>query len=108
MMSGNTACCAVLCRVLCGQVPAGRRSVLDAYGEIILRGWREAVGACLPEIENNLIQVRVLGGGGLMGGEGLPRKAGSGGGQACAKGLGACAKGCLRVCWCLFEMEKPS
>jgi hypothetical protein len=31
--------------------------VLDAYGEIILRGWREAVGACLPEIETNLIQV---------------------------------------------------
>jgi hypothetical protein len=86
MMSGNTACCAVLCRVLCGQVPAGRRSVLDAYGEIILRGWREAVGACLPEIENNLIQVRVLGGGGLMGGEGLPRKAGSGGGTGMCQG----------------------
>jgi hypothetical protein len=40
------------------QIPAGRRSVLDAYGEIILRGWREAVGACLPEIESSLIQVR--------------------------------------------------
>jgi len=40
------------------QIPAGRRSVLDAYGEIILRGWREALGACQPEIENSLIQVR--------------------------------------------------
>jgi hypothetical protein len=39
------------------QIPAGRRSVLDAYGEVILRGWREAVGPCLAEIETNLIQV---------------------------------------------------
>lgn len=39
------------------QIPAGRRSVLDSYGEVILRGWREAVGACLPEIETSLIQV---------------------------------------------------
>jgi hypothetical protein len=41
------------------QIPAGRRSVLDAYGEVILRGWREAVGPCLAEIEANLIQVSV-------------------------------------------------
>lgn len=49
-----------VCSDCCGvvQIPAGRRSVLDAYGEIILRGWREAVGACLPEIESSLIQVR--------------------------------------------------
>ena len=31
--------------------------MLDAYGDIILRGWREAVGPCLAEIETNLIQV---------------------------------------------------
>jgi hypothetical protein len=40
------------------QIPAGRRSVLDAYGEVMLRGWREAVGPCLAEMETNLIQVR--------------------------------------------------
>lgn len=34
--------------------------MLDAYGEVILRGWREAAGACLPEIEASLIQVRVV------------------------------------------------
>jgi hypothetical protein len=39
------------------QIPAGRRSVLDAYGEVILRGWRDAVGPCVAEVENNLIQV---------------------------------------------------
>ncbi|KAF6261308.1 condensin II non structural maintenance of chromosomes subunit-domain-containing protein [Scenedesmus sp. NREL 46B-D3] len=42
--------------VIRNQIPAGRRSVLDAYGEVILRGWREAVGPCLAEIETNLIQ----------------------------------------------------
>lgn len=31
--------------------------MLDAYGDIILRGWREAAGSCLPEIESSLIQV---------------------------------------------------
>eukprot|EP00878_Enallax_costatus_P040587 GHUV01046903.1.p1 GENE.GHUV01046903.1~~GHUV01046903.1.p1 ORF type:complete len:352 (+),score=121.90 GHUV01046903.1:274-1329(+) len=42
--------------VIRNQIPAGRRSVLDAYGEVILRGWRDAVGPCLAEIETSLIQ----------------------------------------------------
>ena len=29
------------------QVPSGRASVLEAYGELLLRGWRAAAGACL-------------------------------------------------------------
>lgn len=42
---------------ICTKIPAGRRSVLDAYGEVIMRGWRDAVGPCLAEIETSLIQV---------------------------------------------------
>ncbi len=38
------------------QAPSGRASVLDAYGEVLLRGWRAAAGACLFEVEA-LIQV---------------------------------------------------
>jgi hypothetical protein len=34
----------------------GRRQVLDAYGDVVLRGWRGAQGACLHEIETTLIQ----------------------------------------------------
>ena len=41
------------------QIPSGRRSVLEAYGEVLLRGWRHAVGPCLLEVENSLIQVCV-------------------------------------------------
>ena len=39
------------------QAPSGRASVLEAYGEVLLRGWRAAAGACLFEVEA-LIQVR--------------------------------------------------
>jgi hypothetical protein len=39
------------------QAPSGRASVLDAYGEVLLRGWRAAAGACLFEVEA-LIQAR--------------------------------------------------
>lgn len=42
------------------QVPSGRASVLEAYGEILLRGWRAAAGACLFEVEA-LIQARTWG-----------------------------------------------
>jgi hypothetical protein len=35
---------------------SGRRQVLDAYGDVVLRGWRSAQGACLHEIETTLIQ----------------------------------------------------
>ena len=39
------------------QAPSGRASVLEAYGEVLLRGWRAAAGACLFEVEA-LIQAR--------------------------------------------------
>ena len=38
------------------QIPAGRKSVLDAYGDILYRAWRDATGACLLEVED-LVQV---------------------------------------------------
>ena len=34
------------------QIPAGRKSVLDAYGDILYRAWRDATGACLLEVED--------------------------------------------------------
>jgi hypothetical protein len=39
------------------QVPAARRSVLGAYGEVLFRAWRDAAGACALEVEA-LIQAR--------------------------------------------------
>ena len=39
------------------QIPSGRKSVLDAYGEIIFRAWKEATGPCLLEVEATCIQV---------------------------------------------------
>ena len=42
--------------VIRNQVPCLRASVLEAYGEILHRAWREAVGACALETEQ-LIQV---------------------------------------------------
>ena len=41
------------------QVPAARRSVLSAYGEVLFRGWRDAAGACALEVEA-LIQARIF------------------------------------------------
>ncbi|GAX76009.1 hypothetical protein CEUSTIGMA_g3452.t1 [Chlamydomonas eustigma] len=38
------------------QIPSGRRTVLEAYGEIIFRAWREASGPCLLEVESSCIQ----------------------------------------------------
>ncbi len=45
-----------LTAIVKNQVPAGRRSVLDAYGEIIYRAWSSATGACLLEIKEGCIQ----------------------------------------------------
>lgn len=45
-----------LTAIVKNQVPAGRRSVLDAYGEIIYRAWSMATGACLLEIKQYCIQ----------------------------------------------------
>jgi hypothetical protein len=38
------------------QVVTGKQWVLEAVGEIILRGWREAAGPCVAAIEGTLIQ----------------------------------------------------
>jgi len=45
-----------LTAIVKNQVPAGRRSVLDAYGEIIYRAWSSATGSCLLEIKEGCIQ----------------------------------------------------
>lgn len=45
-----------LTAVLLNQILSGRKSVLDAYGEIVYKAWRDATGACLERIENHLIQ----------------------------------------------------
>ena len=45
-----------LTAVILNQVVSGRKSVLDAYGEIVFKAWRAATGACLERIETHLIQ----------------------------------------------------
>lgn len=42
--------------IIRNQVPSGRRSLLDAYGEILLRAWRDCTAACALAAED-LIQV---------------------------------------------------
>lgn len=38
------------------QIPFGRKSILEAYGEILFRAWRTALGPCLHEIEESCVQ----------------------------------------------------
>ena len=45
-----------LTAIVKNQVPAGRRSVLDAYGEVIYRAWGMATGACMLEFKETCIQ----------------------------------------------------
>lgn len=45
-----------LTAVILNQVVSGRKSVLDAYGEVVFKAWRAATGACLECIETHLIQ----------------------------------------------------
>ena len=45
-----------LTAIVKNQIPAGRRSVLDAYGEILFRAWNTATGACLLEVQQTCIQ----------------------------------------------------
>ena len=45
--------------IIRNQIPSGRRSMLEAYGEILLRAWRECTAASLLAIED-LIQVLLL------------------------------------------------
>lgn len=46
-----------LTAIVRNQVPGGRATVLDAYGEVLFRAWRDAAGPCLLEVENDCIQV---------------------------------------------------
>ena len=41
--------------IIRNQIPSGRRSMLDAYGEILLRAWRDCTAASLLATED-LIQ----------------------------------------------------
>ena len=45
-----------LTAVMLNQIVSGRKSVLDAYGEIVFKAWRAATGGCLERIETHLIQ----------------------------------------------------
>ena len=42
--------------IIRNQVSVGRKSTLDAYGDILFRAWRDCTGVCLVEVEN-LVQV---------------------------------------------------
>ena len=42
--------------IIRNQVSVGRKSILDAYGDILFRAWRDCTGVCLVEVEN-LVQV---------------------------------------------------
>eukprot|EP00963_Diacronema_lutheri_P005589 scaffold431_cov334-Pavlova_lutheri.AAC.104 len=45
-----------LVAIIKNQIPCGRKSICEAYGEIIYRAWREAAGPCLVEIEHSVVQ----------------------------------------------------
>lgn len=44
--------------IIRNQISVGRKSVLDAYGDVLFRAWRDSTGLCLMEVEN-LVQVRL-------------------------------------------------
>lgn len=45
-----------LTAIIRNQIPSGRRSLLDAYGEVLFRAWSRTTGACLYELETCCIQ----------------------------------------------------
>eukprot|EP00232_Nephroselmis_pyriformis_P015184 CAMPEP_0182884986 /NCGR_PEP_ID=MMETSP0034_2-20130328/19337_1 /TAXON_ID=156128 /ORGANISM="Nephroselmis pyriformis, Strain CCMP717" /LENGTH=877 /DNA_ID=CAMNT_0025018231 /DNA_START=21 /DNA_END=2651 /DNA_ORIENTATION=+ len=45
-----------LVAIIKNQIPAGRKSVLDAYGDILYRAWRTASGPTVYELEYNGLQ----------------------------------------------------
>ena len=45
-----------LTAVILNQIASGRKSVLEAYAEVVFKAWRGATGACLERIETHLIQ----------------------------------------------------
>ena len=44
-----------LAAIVRNQVPAGRQSVLKAYGEVLHRAWKEAEGGCLDRLEHDVL-----------------------------------------------------
>ena len=43
--------------VVRNHIPGGRKSVLQAYGDVLFRGWQVSAGECHDEVEQ-LVQVR--------------------------------------------------
>lgn len=41
-----------LAAIVKNQIPSGRKSVLDAYGDIVFRAWMTSEGSCQQELEN--------------------------------------------------------
>lgn len=39
------------------QIPSGRKSILETYGDILFKAWKVASGPCLYELEQNCVQV---------------------------------------------------
>lgn len=50
-----------VCAMIKSQIPFGRKSMLEAYGEIIFRAWKAVEGECKYEIENGFLQGLVEG-----------------------------------------------
>ncbi|OIV94693.1 hypothetical protein TanjilG_25917 [Lupinus angustifolius] len=45
-----------LLAVIRSQIPFGRKSMLEAYGDVLFRAWKTAEGDCRVEIENGFLQ----------------------------------------------------
>ncbi|GAB4819198.1 hypothetical protein N2152v2_006244 [Parachlorella kessleri] len=56
MFTLQPAFVAELTAIIKNQIPSGRKSVLDAYGEVIYRAWSTCTGACLLHVQQNCIQ----------------------------------------------------
>ncbi|KAL1538508.1 hypothetical protein AAHA92_27249 [Salvia divinorum] len=50
-----------LCAMIKSQIPFGRKSMLEAYGEILFRGWKTVESERKDEIENGFLQELVEG-----------------------------------------------
>ncbi|KAI3451928.1 hypothetical protein Pfo_008593 [Paulownia fortunei] len=50
-----------VCAMIKSQIPFGRKSMLEAYGEIVFRAWKAVEGECKYEIENGFLQGLVEG-----------------------------------------------
>ncbi|XP_051127089.1 uncharacterized protein LOC127248671 [Andrographis paniculata] len=50
-----------VCAMVKSQIPFGRKSVLEAYGEIVFRAWKAVEGECRCEVEKGFLQELVEG-----------------------------------------------